>query len=69
MKKPGIVILAVTLYAIIYNASPLMGFTQGIILFMFALSPFLVIYMAYVVLKHGKPPGHTFEEKFYDDVD
>ena len=69
MKKPGIVILAVTLFAIIYNASAYLNVTESIILLMFSISPFMVIYMAYVVLRYGKPSGNSFEEKFYDDVD
>jgi hypothetical protein len=36
---------------------------------MFILSPFVVIYMAYVILKYGKPSKHTFEERFYEDHD
>ncbi len=69
MKKPGIAILLVTLYAIIYNALPYLNISESIILFMFCLSPFMVIYMAYVVLRYGKPSGNSFEEKFYDDMD
>ena len=34
---------------------------------MFLLSPFVVIYMAYTILKYGKPSKFTFDEKFYDD--
>jgi len=37
--------------------------------FMFFLSPFLVLYMGYVILKYGKPSGSTFDERFYDDWD
>jgi hypothetical protein len=25
--------------------------------------------MVYIILKYGKPSGHSFEERFYDDVD
>jgi len=36
---------------------------------MFLLSPLVVTYMAYVILKYGKPSEYTFEERFYDDYD
>ena len=59
----------VTLYAIFFNIAPHMGITIEIIFAMFFLSPFLIIYMAYVILKYGKPSGNTFDERFYDDLD
>jgi hypothetical protein len=29
----------------------------------------LLIWMVYTVLKYGEPSKHTFDEKFYDDLD
>jgi hypothetical protein len=69
MKKPGIVVVAVTIYAIIFNASPFIGIPEELIFAMFFFSPFILMYMAYVVLKYGKPSGYTFEERFYDDME
>lgn len=46
-----------------------MGIPDEFIIAMFILSPIVVIYMAYVILKYGKPSDHTFEERFYDDYD
>lgn len=67
MKRVRIVVILVTLFAALYHASPFLGFTGDIIIAMFLVSPFLVIYMAFTILKYGKPSEYTFDEKFYDD--
>lgn len=67
MQRMRIVIILVSLFTAIYHASPFLGFSEGMIIFMFLLSPFVVIYMAYTILKYGKPSKFTFDEKFYDD--
>ena len=69
MKKTVIVITLATLYVLLFHSSPLMGIPDEFIIAMFILSPIVVIYMAYVILKYGKPSGHTFEERFYEDYD
>lgn len=69
MKKPAVIIAIATLYLVIFQSAPLIGIPDEAIIAMFILSPFIVIYMVYVVLKYGKPSGHTFEERFYDDYD
>ncbi len=69
MKKVTIVVFLVTLYLFFYQGSPFIGIADEAIVAMFILSPFLVIYMVYVVLKYGEPSGSTFDEKFYDDLD
>ena len=69
MKKPAIIITLSTLYLIIFQVSPYIGIPDEAIIAMFILSPFVVIYMAYVILKYGKPSKHTFEERFYEDHD
>ncbi|TMI61441.1 MAG: hypothetical protein E6H07_19610 [Bacteroidetes bacterium] len=69
MKKPAIVIAFATLFVMLYNVSPYIGIPDEAIIVMFILSPVVIIYMAYVILKYGKPSQHTFEERFYDDYD
>lgn len=69
MKKVGIVVGFVTLFAILFQISPFIGIPEQLIFFMFFISPFPVIYMVYVILKYGKPSGNTFEERFYEDYD
>lgn len=69
MKKPAIIITLATLYVLLFHSSPLMGIPDEFIIAMFILSPVVVIYMVYVILKYGKPSGNTFEERFYDDFD
>ncbi len=69
MKNPGFVIALVTAYLVFFVASPYLGVPGNIIIFMFAFSPVMVLYMVYVVLRYGKASGNTFEERFYDDVE
>ena len=35
---------------------------------LFILSPLLVIWMVYIVLRYGEASGRTFDEYYYDDV-
>ncbi len=69
MNRSQVVVIAVTLYALVFQASPWLGFSDGLIFTMFFLSPFVMIYMVYMVLRFGEPSKHTFEERFYDDWD
>ena len=69
MKKPVIIIVLSTIYLVIFQLSPHLGIPDEAIIAMFILSPIIVIYMAYVILKYGKPSKHSFEEKFYEDID
>ena len=69
MKKVFVVIAFVSLFAVIYQIAPYIGIGDKAILSMFILSPFLIVYMAYVILKDGKPSKYTFEERWYEDVD
>lgn len=69
MKKPAVIITLATLFVVIYNLSPYIGIPDEAIIAMFILSPIVLIYMAYVIIRFGKPSKHTFDEKFYDDVD
>jgi len=69
MKKVPLIINLVTLYAIIFQVAVLTAVNEKIIFILFFLSPLPVAYMVYVILKHGKPSGHNFDERFYDDWD
>jgi hypothetical protein len=69
MKKPAIVIALATLFMAFYNLSPYIGIPDEFIIAMFILSPIILIYMVYVILRFGKPSKYTFEERFYDDLD
>ena len=69
MKKVPVAIFIATLYALLFQATPYIGIPDDVIFGMFLLSPFIVLYMVYVILKYGKPSSYTFEERFYDDYD
>ena len=40
-----------------------------VIVLVFALSPFLLTWMVYKILKDSEPSTRTFGEYFYDDID
>ena len=67
MKKVWIVIALTTLYAIAFNLAPHFGASLRLMIAGFILSPFLVLYMVWVILKYGTPSKYTFDQKFYDD--
>ena len=69
MKKVPIVVTLATLYAVFFQIAPHIGVGDEAMFTMFFLSPFVVLYMAYVILKYGPPSGNTFDERFYDDWD
>ena len=69
VKKVPASIAVATAYAAFYQVAPFVGIATGVIIALFVLSPFVVCSMAYVIVKYGEPSSHTFEEKFYDDLD
>ena len=69
MKKVPLTINLVTLYVIIFQVAILVALPFNIIFTLFLLAPLPVLYMVYVVLKHGHPSAHSFDERFYDDWD
>jgi hypothetical protein len=69
MKKVPIAIISATLFMVLFNLFVYTGMALAVLPFMFCMSPFVIIYMAYAILKYGKPSVHTFDERFYDDWD
>lgn len=67
MKRPAVIIFLATLYLLFFHASPILDIPNWVIIALFILSPLVVISLAYVILKYGKPSKHTFEERFYED--
>ncbi|MFN8346889.1 MAG: hypothetical protein U0X91_17945 [Spirosomataceae bacterium] len=61
----------VTAYLVIYCELLQFESTKGIAILMFLLSPFLVVWMVYTVLKHGRYDGKELgdEEFGYQDMD
>jgi hypothetical protein len=69
MKRFQWIVIIVTLYAFFFQLTPFLHIPAAVIWLMFFLSPFLVIWMSYNIIKHGKPSQHSFDEYFYDDWD
>jgi hypothetical protein len=68
-RRVSITVGSATAYAAAYQVLIVAGADLRLILGLFALSPFVLCHMAYVILKYGKPSTSTFDEKFYEDVD
>lgn len=54
LKNPGFVVAAVTLYLVVYTVLFHTGASMNVLVSMFLVSPVLVLWMVYVVLKYGK---------------
>lgn len=62
LKKPVFVTIAVTLYLVIYTLLFQLGASFNLLGILFMLSPFLVIWMVYTVLRFGKFEGKELDE-------
>ena len=69
MKKASVIITLLTLFAVFYSIAPFVDLSDKLIFGMFLVLPFLVLYIAYFILKHGKPSGYTFNNRYYDDLE
>ncbi|MFD2034074.1 hypothetical protein ACFSKL_04685 [Belliella marina] len=67
MKKLLYPVYMVTAIVIIYVAAIFTSFSISLILFVFSISPTLIIWMAYKVLTSDIEVNSTFEEKWYED--
>lgn len=67
MKNYLFPVLLLTGYLIIYITVIELNLDISLILFMFSLSPLLLIWMIYKVLTSEVKPDYTFEEKWYED--
>ena len=67
LKNPTFAAIFSTAYLIVFTILVTLGYSDaGAALFI--LSPLLVVWLAYIVLRYGEASGRTFDEYFYDDV-
>jgi hypothetical protein len=69
MKNIRFPVYFTSAYLLLYTVLAQYEATQFIVPLLFALSPFLVIWMVYCVLKFGEESKKTFEDSFYEDAD
>jgi len=69
MKKVFVAITLITLFVAFYQLAPYMGVPGRVIIGMLILSPILVLLMVYPIFKYCNPIGHTFDERYYDDME
>ena len=58
-----------TLFLVVYVIVSHAESVANISLIMFSISPIVVLWLAYKILRDGRPSGQTFKQKFYDDHD
>ena len=68
MKKYLIPVWTVTGYLLVYVVAIGLELHIRLILFMFSISPILILWMVYRVLKADVKVDHTFDEKWYEDL-
>lgn len=68
MKNYLIPVMVVTGYLFVYVVAILLELHIRLILFMFSISPVLILWMVYKVLKADVTVDHTFDEKWYGDL-
>lgn len=66
MSRFKIAVISVSLFALLFQFA-IYGFDERIVYVIFATSPFMMIWLVYTVLKHGKPIHESFDDKFYED--
>lgn len=67
IKSPSFVAIFSTIYLLVFALVVGIGYGD-MAMGMFLLSPLLVLWLVYTVLRFGEPSGRTFDEYFYDDV-
>ncbi len=69
MQPVKLPLLISTLYLLLHTIAPFLGIPDVVIIASWALSPLLVVWMVYRVLKDGFASTQTFDEHFYEDVE
>jgi len=67
LKSPSFVAVFSIIYLFVFILIVSLGYGDPAMA-MFLLSPILVLWLVYSVLRYGEPSGRTFDEYFYDDV-
>lgn len=63
----SLVTAGVVIYTILCNSH--LGIPTAFLILFLLLLHIGLVWMVICILKNGKPSGHTFEERMYDDVD
>ncbi|MBO9703391.1 MAG: hypothetical protein J7604_24495 [Sporocytophaga sp.] len=63
MKNYKLSVIFVTLYLFVFTVLSRMDIELEIMLSLFSLSPFLILWMVYSVLKYGKHSGKALNER------
>jgi len=69
MKNITFPVLSTSFLLLIFTVLCFFEANIDIIIAIFLLSPFVIIWMVYKVLKSGIPSGKTWDEYFYEDFD
>lgn len=62
-------VLIATLYLVVFTLLFFTPIPKAYLFFMFSISPLVVIYMVYDVLRYMEPCAYTMDERLYADKD
>lgn len=71
LRNPAFATTFVTVYLVVYTVLSHTGASEDLITVLFALSPFLVIWMAITIMKYGEYSGAALDDNEwgYQDVE
>jgi hypothetical protein len=69
MRPVLIPVIAATAYLFVYSYLAFANMLEWLVMWMFCLSPVVVLWLVYKVLTKGKASSRTFEQYFYEDRD
>jgi multisubunit Na+/H+ antiporter MnhG subunit len=67
VKKQYILIILAALFVIFYHSAPYFSNVYRPFLYLFIVSPFIVVYLAYAILKYGRQPESLSDERLYEE--
>lgn len=69
MDKIKFPVITASLFLLVYTMGSVMGMPYPLVAGMFSISPIVVIWMVYRVLKDADPSQKTFSNYWYEDND
>jgi ABC-type transport system involved in cytochrome bd biosynthesis fused ATPase/permease subunit len=69
MKSYLLPVFVTTSFLLVYIVAIVMDLHTAIILMMFSISPVLILWMVFRVLKAKVDSRYTFEDRWYEDLD
>jgi hypothetical protein len=63
LKRPGFVVVAVSIVLLLYCIMIVLNLALPLVYFIFSISPFLLCWLAYSIIRFGKFTGKEFTDQ------